>query len=246
MRFRKNQPFWTSVILHAVVLLFLFLSTIVEAFRPKEKDHVFVMVDTANAPIVKEASIPEPLPSLDLPDIQDLPDIPNPVVPAPAPEPPAPTQARQREMIPFDVFKEQHEIREPKPQKPRDNRNFQAPTITPPKNLDRLLQNQTNPQQAREMTAAQQTALQRYGAQLNARLNSAWRRPASLSGVQLGVTVVFDVSSSGRISNLRLKPSSGNSVFDQSVIAAFKSVASAGPTPTGQSHTFTMDFRLVE
>ena len=33
----RNQPFWTSVILHLVVLLGVFLATIVQAFKPKER-----------------------------------------------------------------------------------------------------------------------------------------------------------------------------------------------------------------
>ena len=48
MKIPKDQPFWTSVILHLVVLLALFLVTIVQAFKPKEKPHVFEMVDPAN------------------------------------------------------------------------------------------------------------------------------------------------------------------------------------------------------
>ena len=36
MKMPKDQPFWTSVILHLVVLLALFLVTIVQAFKPKE------------------------------------------------------------------------------------------------------------------------------------------------------------------------------------------------------------------
>ncbi|MEM8867787.1 MAG: TonB family protein [Verrucomicrobiota bacterium] len=252
MRLAKNQPFWTSVILHAVILFFLFLGTIVEAFRPKEKEHVFVMVDMADAPVDEAAQAEEPTPRLDLPQIEELPDIPEPVVPPepmpqppePTPTPPAPSPAR--EIVNFDDFRQEHTIPEPKPRQPQPQRNFEAPTIQVPGELDRLLENQPNPQRAQVMTPAQQTALQRYGAQLNARLNGAWRKPASLTGVQLRASVVFDVSASGRMTNIRLKPSSGNAAFDQSVIAAFRAIASAGPTPTAQSHTFTMDFRMVE
>jgi len=57
---------------------------------------------------------------------------------------------------------------------------------------------------------------------------------------------VFDVSASGRISNVRLRPASGNSAFDASVLAAFRQVTGIGPTPSGQSHVFTMSFRMVE
>jgi TonB family protein len=88
--------------------------------------------------------------------------------------------------------------------------------------------------------------LQRYGDQLNSRLNRAWIKPTNLVGVGLVVTVVFDVSSSGRISNIRLRPASGNPSFDASVKAAFTRVSSGGVTPTGQGHSFTMSFKMVD
>ena len=88
--------------------------------------------------------------------------------------------------------------------------------------------------------------MQRYGDQLNSQLNSAWIKPANLAGVGLVVTVVFDVSSSGRISNVRLQPASGNSAFDASVKAAFTRVGFGRVTPTGKAHSFTMSFKMVD
>jgi TonB family protein len=90
------------------------------------------------------------------------------------------------------------------------------------------------------------SALGKYSAQLRSRIDAAWAKPASLAGVKVATTVIFDVSASGRVTNARLRPGSGNAAFDQSVLAAFRKVISAGPTPTGQEHSFTMTFRMTD
>jgi TonB family protein len=90
------------------------------------------------------------------------------------------------------------------------------------------------------------SALGSYSSQLRARIDAAWAKPSNLAGVRIAATVVFDVSASGQITNARLQPSSGNGAFDQSVLAAFRKIVSAGPTPTGQAHSFTMTFRMTD
>ncbi|WP_269525004.1 TonB family protein [Coraliomargarita parva] len=262
MNWKNNQPFWTSVILHLVVLLGLFLATIVEAFKPKEKEHVFIMVSPPADTVADRPSVDtnEPIPQFDLPEIsqlQPVPEIPE-VQPAPQPKPqpvvkqtqpaPAPKPTPKQKSMTYEEYKKQ--FGEPKARK--------QPTVTRPTtevrqidtdsiqdNLKILLRNQT-PRQSSGNTLAKQNALAQYGAQLNARLNRAWGKPSNLAGVRLSVTVVFDVSPSGQIYKMRLQPSSGNSAFDQSVLAAFQRVANAGPTPTGEQHTFTMTFRMTE
>jgi TonB family protein len=83
-----------------------------------------------------------------------------------------------------------------------------------------------------------------YSARLRSRIDAAWTKPAQLAGVNLVAEIVFDVSASGRITNVRLSRSSGNSAFDQSILAALRRATSAGPTPTGQAHQFTLPFRM--
>jgi protein TonB len=254
MNFRKNQPFWTVVILHIVVLVGLFLATIVEVFRPKEKPHVFEMVTPPSEQSEPHSAAPvEPPPSNDLPTFEPI-DVPDPVLPepepvvAPTPKPkltpkPVPTPTKPT-LSSYEQFRKDHPLKAPKTQQtaPRKPVNVQ---INTPK-WEVLPGNPSVSDQSRTMSAAEQSALQRYGSQLNARLNSAWIKPANLSGVRLTVQVQFDVASSGRISNIRLRPSSGNATFDQSVLAAFKKIASGGVTPTGQSHRFTMAFKMVD
>ena len=253
MGIKNNQSLWSSVILHGALIVALFLSTIIEAFLPKEKPHVFEMVSQpspSNAADSPSAPIDTP-PDLELPDMKPM-DIADPVIPEPVVKPrPQPTSVKSTPkplMSAADFFKENPK-KNPKPRKSQPTRPaYQAPTINTSK-IQQNLQNNlptTVHAPSGSLTAAERTALQRYGDQLNSRLNRAWIKPTNLAGVGLVVTVVFDVSSSGRISNIRLRPASGNPSFDTSVKAAFTRVSSGGVTPTGQAHSFTMSFKMVD
>jgi protein TonB len=257
MGIKNNQSLWSSVILHGALIVALFLSTIVEAFLPKEKPHVFEMVSQpspSNAPQSRSAPT-EPPPSLDLPDVKPM-DIADPVISEPAPTPPKPSpvvkprpQPTPKPLMSAADFFKKNPKKNPKPRKSQPTRPaYQAPTINTSKIQQNLQSNLPTTVHAPSgsLTAAERTALQRYGDQLNSRLNRAWIKPANLAGVGLVVTVVFDVSSSGRISNVRLRPASGNPSFDASVKAAFTRVISGGVTPTGQAHSFTMSFKMVD
>jgi len=248
MKLPKDQPFWTSVILHLVVLVALFLATIIETLKPKEKPHVFEMVNAtaqeqsvempAETPPAQEVPMPE------LPPVPELAEVPEPVEAPPEPTPPAPAPPKPR-VLSYEEFLKKNPIREPKPRQTRTRKPVDAPRIEVPK-----LVAPSNPSPSanspQPLTQQQMSALGAYSAQLRSRIDAAWAKPASLAGVKVAATVIFDVSSSGRITNARLKPGSGNPAFDQSVLAAFRKVVSAGPTPTGQGHSFTMTFRMTD
>ena len=164
-------------------------------------------------------------------------------------EPPVkpPVEPKKEKLMSYTDFLKEN----PKSSKPRKTQSsktsLNVPTINTEKfsaNLESKLKT-VDKGTTNTLTSDERSALQRYGDQLNRRLNSAWMKPANLSGLNLEVTVVFDVSSSGRISNIRFHPGSGNASFDESVKAAFSKVGSGGITPTGQSHTFTMSFKMV-
>lgn len=257
MRLSRNQSLWTSVILHLAVLIGLFLATIVEAFKPKEKPHVFEMV-TAAPPAMQTVSptSAEAVPDLTLPELPPVPDLVTPPEPpAPAPTPPRPTPPPPKpapvavpekpKLITRDQFVK--EFGQPKPRQ-QPTQTVTAPRITVPKiDVPKLvLPAATGPTGPQPLSAQQMSALGAYSSQLRAKIDAAWGKPENLTGVQIAATVVFDVSEAGRITNVRLNPSSGNQAFDQSILAAFRRVTSAGPTPTGQAHVFTMTFRMAE
>ncbi len=255
MKLPKDQPFWTSVILHLVVLIALFLATIIETFRPKEKPHVFEMVEMPSeqqAAATPQPSAPETEPEMDLPELEPVPEIaevpPPPEPPAPAPPrptPPEPTPSPRPQIVDYEDFRRDNPIRQPTQTRQTQTRQ---PVTVPRIEVPQLVvpPRSSSASSANQLTQQQRSELTRYSSQLRARIDAAWTKPTTLSGTGIAATVVFDVSATGRITNVRLNPSSGNSAFDQSVLEAFRRVPTGGPTPTGEAHSFTMTFRMSD
>lgn len=255
MKLPKDQPFWTSVILHLVVLLGLFLATIVQAFKPKEKPHVFEMVEPPSERAQSSASsqMPTPQPPVELPAVE-LPPVPQVDIPVPQPPQPPKPEASPKETvkpkpsppkpktISYEEFLKQNPVKDPSPRPVQPRTNISVPQIDVPQLV--VPRSASSNYQAPQLSSQQMSALASYSARLRSRIDAAWTKPAQLAGVRLVAEVMFDVSASGQITNVRLKPGSGNAAFDQSVLAAFRKVVSAGPTPTGQAHTFTLPFRM--
>ncbi|MGJ8637988.1 MAG: TonB family protein [Opitutaceae bacterium] len=260
MSLRKNQAFWTSVILHVVVLFALLLGIIIETFEPEEELHVFQVVElptqNAVAPPAPPVELPQPTQpqELDLPDIPDLAPIPEPTPPAPVPTPvkpkpvPVPTPQPQKTVEPqmtkeqFDRLNPPKEVK-PRPATPRprapsnikiDPGKFDVPDIFIPS------------PSSQNMSQRELDAMSRYVAQISAMLNRAWVKPGSLAGRDLKVVAIFYVDASGRISNIRFQSASGNASFDTSVKAAFEKIRSAGPTPTGKGQDIRVSFNMLD
>lgn len=245
MRFPKDQPFWTSVILHLVVLLGLFVATIVQAFKPKEKPHVFEMVEPPSEvsqsaqPSTPQPPPPEKVPPVELPPVPQV-DIPKPPPPPKPIDTPQPKPSEQPLMTAADFFKSN-----PRPD-PKQRPVTRPPNITVPKiDVPKLIMPQSTPRNPSPQLSQQQMSdLADYSSRLRSRIDAAWIKPAQLAGVNLVAEVVFNVSPSGQITHVRLRRSSGNTDFDQSILAALRRATSAGPTPTGQTHEFSLPFRM--
>ena len=231
MKIPKDQPFWTSVILHLVVLLALFLVTIVQAFKPKEKPHVFEMVDPPNEVSESKQAAPQPPVKKAL---DKLPPVPT---PRPKEKPPS-----KPPIIDYQDFTKEHPKDKPKPRPVAPRPDISVHQIDVPKLIIPRSSSSTRP--SPQLSPQQMSALADYSSRLRSRIDAAWVEPAKLAGLRLFAEVVFDVSSSGRITNVRLRRGSGNKAFDQSILAAFRSASSAGPTPTGQPHQFSLPFRM--
>ena len=244
MKIPKDQAFWSSVILHLVVLLALFLVTIVKAFKPKEKPHIFEMVDPPSERSQSQQAAP-PRPVAQAP--AKLPPVPTVNIPKPPPlgprpeEKPKPKPAKPQ-IIDYRDFTKEHPKDKPKPRPVAPRTNMTVPQIEVPELIIPRSSSSTKPSQ--QLSRQQMSALADYSSRLRARIDAAWVKPAQLAGVRLVAEVVFDVSPSGRITNAQLRPGSGNRTFDQSVLAAFRKASSAGPTPTGQPHQFSLPFRI--
>lgn len=245
MKLPKDQPFWTSVILHLVVLLGLFLATIVQAFKPKEKPHVFEMVEPTAEQSQSPQVTPQTQPLVELPPVE-LPPVPQVDIPAPAPprpvKVPKPIPPTEPLISAADFFKNNPKPA-PRPQSVQSAPRIAIPQIDVP---ELLIPSSTPSRPSPQFSAQQMSALADYSARLRSRIDAAWIKPPQLAGVNLIAEVVFDVSASGRISHVRLRRSSGNSAFDQSILAAFRRSTSAGRTPTGQEHQFSLQFRMLD
>jgi protein TonB len=243
MKIPKDQPLWTSVILHLVVLLALFLVTIVQAFKPKEKPHVFEMVDPPSEVNQSQQAVPQPhVPPVEqtpvkLPPVPKV-NIPKPPVPTPRPKEKPPPKPQ---IIDYRDFTKEHPKDKPKPRPVAPRPDISVHLIDVPKLI--ISRNPSPSRPSPQLSPQQMSALDGYSSRLSSRINAAWVKPAQRAGVRLVAKVVFDVLSSGQITNVRLRPGSGNNAFDQSILTAFRNASSAGPTPTGQSHEFSMSFQ---
>ena len=247
MKLLKNQPFWTAVILHLMVLLGLFLVTILQAFRPKQAPHVFEVVSLPELTEQNDTREAEPVPQLNLPDIQPMRDMPNPQSEPTLAEPVRPESGSPRTAAPKLISKDQFDQVHGKPT-PRQSTRPTPRNSVPEIRIDtpQIHIPPTAPISRSEsvLTPAQVNQLSAYQARLRAKLNAAWVEPANIGGLRLKLVAVFDVAANGRITNIRLNPGSGNRAYDQSVLEAFRKVGSTGATPTGRTHTFSIGFAL--
>ena len=230
MKIPKDQPFWTSVVLHLVVLLALFIVMIVQAFKPKEKPHVFEMVEPpSELSQSQQAALQQP--------VKKAPDK-SPLVPkVNTPKPPSKPQ-----IIDYRDFTKEHLKDKPKPRSVTPRPDISVYQIDVPKLI--IPQSPSATISSPQVSRQQISALGDYSSRLRSRIDAAWVKPAQLAGIRFVAEVVFDVSPNGQITNIRLDRSSGNAAFDQSILAAFRNASSAGPTPTGQPYQFSLPFRM--
>ncbi|NCG08950.1 MAG: hypothetical protein GWO81_05200 [Verrucomicrobia bacterium] len=210
----------TSLVLHAVVLVVLLFFVLVDFFMPKKSVHVFEMVSLPDAAVAETAPPVQPQPQ---PKVETSP----------------PAKPQPREMINISDFRKKNPLPKPRP--------VQAPTRTPVTVPTlRVPDAELAPvkKASSELSPQQLNALANYNARLRGRIDAAWKKPDNLGGLALKLNVVFDVSASGAITKIRFSPDSGNAAFDNTVLAALRAVINAGPTPTGQAHTFSMSFQL--
>ena len=238
--------------LHAGVLLFLFLGTVIDAFTVREKPHVFQLVDLSDRPErqdlpAPDLSFPDELPRVELQEIpeqvQPAPIRPEPSPPEPVPEPVA--EPARPKPISYEEFLKQNS--KPRPRPPTQTRSPRVePKITIPNLNVRVQVPQVINEERVTLTSAQRSAIATYSDRLRSRIDGSWEKPAQLAGVGLVAEVVFTVSASGLISNVTIAKSSGNAAFDQSILTAFRRLVNGGPTPTGQSHTFRLPFKMTD
>jgi len=91
------------------------------------------------------------------------------------------------------------------------------------------------------LTAAEASLMERYYSFLKLKLRQAHEPPPGV-GDRLSTEIEFFLAADGTMSQLQISRSSGNTEFDESVLAAFRKVRSVGPRPDGQSERVKLRF----
>jgi protein TonB len=251
-----KNGFIVSVILHLGAVLALIVFTF---FKPPEKPipTVFELV-SAPPPSAAAAQPAEPIqfekPPQPLPPPIKRPEPPPPKPPEPKPIPkPVPKPPPAAEVVPipkpppklsYEQFLEQQgppKTRQPLPTNPKP--------VTVPRidtKFSANLQESVIDFQALEaLSGAEQSALDRYISRLREALRRNWEKPSGVAS-SISAEVEFNVSSNGRLTNVRITRSSGNRTFDQSVREAFDRLGSAGATPNGKPQELRITFRMTD
>ena len=95
------------------------------------------------------------------------------------------------------------------------------------------------------LTAAEASLMERYYSFLKLKLRQAHEPPPGV-GDRLSTEIEFFLAADGTMSQLQISRSSGNTEFDESVLAAFRKVRSVGPRPDGQSERVKLRFNAQD
>ena len=226
MKLPKDQPFLVSVVLHLIILIGFLIFTIVQAFWPKEKIHVFEVFDLPKEMSTSmETSLPmERPPNLPVADISEQ-------IPTP------------QTLVSAEEFFKKNPRPEPKPRTAKKSVGIKVPQISV---SDVVMKINTPNNPKVQLTSQQISALSAYNGRLRIKIDAAWAKPKQFAGLNLTAQVDFNVTSSGRISNHRLTKSSGYDAFDKSIMSAINRANTAGPTPTGQEYEYSLTFRMID
>jgi TonB family protein len=170
---------------------------------------------------------------------------PPPKPPEPAPKPPPPPSPPT---VSFDQFRQQNPQRQqpaprptPAPQ-PVTAQRIDTTAIT--RQLESALSS-AQMTQVSQQSSTDQAALNSYFDRIKSAVRGAWSKPHGLHDA-LRVTIRFDVSADGRLTNVAVASSSGNSIYDESVLDAFRRVGSVGPSPDRKAYSLRLEFRMTD
>ena len=245
----RTGAFILSTIFHLAILALMIFGVL---FKPSKKPvpMIFEMVSPPSVgelPDIAEGAVIEFTP-------QEIEPIPEPIaepIQEPVPVPPKPPkEVKPKPPVPpkpktlsYEEFIRKNPVKQQKVRKPRPK------TVTAPKidtsainDLKDLWKNSTTTGQ---LSAAEQSAIERYLARVVAIVKQTWQKPSGL-GPNLKCIVLFDISASGRLLSPRISSSSGNSEFDASALSAVRDARGLGPTPDSRSHPYGIRFNISD
>lgn len=259
MQGKTKQGFVLSVLLHVAVIVGAFLISIIQP-PEKPKEMIFELVapppsapDVPSTEPAMEFTAPTPPVPVPQPKVEPPPPKPVPKPPPPKPKPvekpkPVPTPPPPK---PVEVPKPMsiEEFRKLNPQKPKPK------TTTPPKTVKvprvdtrfnvNLRDTVVNVDSLAGLSQIQQSELQNYIARLREALRLCWSKPDGLPAAT-AADVEFHVAPNGSFSRIRITRSSGQTMFDASVVESFSTLGTAGQTPDGKPLHLRYTFRINE
>lgn len=251
---REQRSFCYSAAAHVAVLFGCGIAALLTNCTDEEPEvHVFQLAAAAPPPPAAAPQPPSPAPTPPPPQAEPPTPPPTPKPPKPTPKPPKPKPPEHKpkkvtpkptpkppppkpRAVSFDEFRKKHKI--PK-NTPKPTPRPPAPAPRPPKiqlnpsdfALPKIeLQNQPSPS-----ATISPDAINRYLAQVQARLQATWQRLLSQANLTLGgqASVQFRVSSTGVILSPRIGRSSGNPALDNLAMQVFRQVGNVGSPPGG-------------
>ena len=264
---RANSPsaFFISLKLHGAVAAALVFVSYYAAQQQALKPVIFELVagpptapDELVAPALGSSDVKLNMPTVLPPKVQ-----PQPVVPETAPTPPpekvipakqAETkpdttiskEVKKKARVAYQKFLKEHPTPKPAPPQPVKAPKVDAEGIAAGV-VGGSTANKRGGGGGKALTRAEADGMTVYIAALNNRLRDAFEKtkPAGVSDT-LSAEVEFFVAANGEVSEVKIRRSSGNRDFDESILEAFRNITWPGPRPDHKSDQWRLTFRMKE
>ncbi len=259
--------YYCSIALHLVIVAAAVVSIIIKTiFKPTPTEPIqpFEMVEPSpeqpqeqnepaeTLPQIQAKNELTPIEPVEIPEPQETP----PSKVQPEPTPPEPTPA------PKPTPKKPKEVKKPKPAPKMSYADFakknpnvanrkvaQKPRTTKTPKIGSIRANTSNISNIANIStkggtsAAMRNILGAYIKEIHRRAKSNWAVPTAAQNVDFATKIEFRIDKNGNISGLRIAVSSGNTEFDNSVMAAMRSI-SLPPPPDNEPHTVHITFEM--
>jgi TonB family protein len=248
MDFIFQRAFKLSLGVHGAAILGAVIFSLLTTCKTEPEPLVFELVGAAPAPQQSDSARPDPE-SIDAFKVEELPPLPDvPELPRKKPTPtpiqspvPTPPPKPARKQISYEEFIKNRELpdRRQVVQRPSNQRVATTEITT---DIRKRLESEPSDIRIEGISVASaqdMDALLRY----QVLLSQAIERVFVPQGDGLIATVLFSVSSSGRIHSGRIVQSSGVGAFDQAALRALQVARAPGPPPGNQTLQFSLNFR---
>ena len=268
---RDNTRFgyYCSIALHTTVVVAAILWVVIKSIFPDEKNEPidpFEMVEPPaeqqqpeqpqtpeSTPEIQQQQDLKPLDKIELPpepeptppeEVQPEPTPPEPKPepePAPSPKPKKVEKPKPPKKVSYNDFKKRNP-------KVTNRKQPTSPRATVAPKIGKITANTSNISTIANIkttsgtSAAMRNILSSYISEIRRKAKASWAIPATAQSTDW-VVVAFQISSSGVISGLHVESRSGNTEFDNSVLAAIRSIT-IPPPPDNNPHAATIKFNL--